>query len=127
MKSLHKPQFDSVNGVARRFAAVDYFASREIATTVYLGINFEKLIVVEGLIGIGKTELAKGMAKILNVPLFRLLCYEGLDEWKALYEWKYGKQLLYTQLLKDKLGEMMADAIGLGTQLSQLKLSKSSP
>ncbi|MGP1678207.1 MAG: AAA family ATPase [Burkholderiales bacterium] len=120
MKSLYQPQFDSVDGVAERFAAVDYIASREIATTVYLGFNLEKPILVEGPAGVGKTELAKGVARILDVPLIRLQCYEGLDESKALYEWKYGKQLLYTQLLKDKLGEMMAGAIGLAASMERL-------
>ena len=120
MKSIHQPQFDSVDGVAQRFAAVDYIASREIATTVYLGFNLEKPVLVEGPAGVGKTELAKAMARVLDVPLIRLQCYEGLDESKALYEWKYGKQLLYTQLLKDKLSEMMAGAVGLAGSMERL-------
>ena len=120
MKSLHQPHFDSIDGVAERFAAVDYIASREIATAVYLGFNLEKPILVEGPAGVGKTELAKGMAQLLDVPLIRLQCYEGLDESKALYEWKYGKQLLDTQLLKDKLGEMMAGAVGLAASIERL-------
>jgi len=69
---------------------------------------------------VGKTELAKSMAEILAVPLIRMQCYEGLDESKALYEWKYGKQLLYTQLLKDKLGEMMQGAKGLAESMDRL-------
>jgi MoxR-like ATPase len=120
MKSIHQQQFDSVEGVEQRFAAVDYIASREIATTVYLGFNLEKPILVEGPAGVGKTELAKGMARVLDVPLIRLQCYEGLDESKALYEWKYGKQLLYTQLLKDKLGELMTGAVGLAESMQRL-------
>lgn len=101
-------------------ADVDYIASREIATSVYLGFNLEKPILVEGPAGVGKTELAKSVAQILDVPLIRLQCYEGLDEAKALYEWKYAKQLLYTQLLKDKLGEMMAGAKGLAASMDRL-------
>ncbi|TAK70828.1 MAG: MoxR family ATPase [Betaproteobacteria bacterium] len=120
MKSFHQPHFDSVDVLARRFAAVDYIASRGIATAVYLGFNLEKPILVEGPAGVGKTELAKAMAQILDVPLIRMQCYEGLDESKALYEWKYGKQMLYTQLLKDKLGEMMAGAIGLAASMERL-------
>ncbi|MFH1602858.1 MAG: MoxR family ATPase [Pseudomonadota bacterium] len=120
MKSIHQPRFDSVDGVAQRLAAVDYIVSREIATTVYLGFNLEKPILVEGPAGVGKTELAKAMAQVLDVPLIRLQCYEGLDESKALYEWKYGKQLLYTQLLKDKLSEMMAGAVGLAASMERL-------
>src|SRR5438270_12929166 len=71
-----------------------------------------KPILVEGPAGVGKTELAKVLAKTLDRPLIRLQCYEGLDESKALYEWEYAKQLLYTQLLKDKIAETIA---GTGT------------
>ena len=120
MKSLHQSSFDSVEGLTQRLAAVDYIASRAIATTVYLGFNLEKPILVEGPAGVGKTELAKAMAQVLGIPVIRLQCYEGLDESKALYEWKYGKQLLYTQLLKDKLGEMMAGASGLAASMERL-------
>jgi MoxR-like ATPase len=120
VKSLHKPHFASIDVLARRFATVDYIASSQIATTVYLAVNLEKPVLVEGPAGVGKTELAKAMARILEVPLIRLQCYEGLDESKALYEWKYGKQLLYTQLLKDKLGEIMAGASGLAASMDRL-------
>ena len=120
MKSRHQPHFDSVDVLSRSFASVDYIASRQIATTVFLGVNLEKPILVEGPAGVGKTELAKSMARILEVPLIRLQCYEGLDESKALYEWKYGKQLLYTQLLKDKLGEIMDGATGLAASMERL-------
>jgi MoxR-like ATPase len=120
MKSLHDAHFDSVDVVLSRLADVDYIASREIATAVYLAFNLEKPVLVEGPAGVGKTELAKSMAQILDVPLIRLQCYEGLDESKALYEWKYGKQLLYTQLLKDKLTEMMQGAVGLAASIERL-------
>ncbi len=120
MKSIHQAQFESVAAVQQGLADVDYIASREIATSVYLGFNLEKPILVEGPAGVGKTELAKSVAQILDVPLIRLQCYEGLDEAKALYEWKYAKQLLYTQLLKDKLGEMMAGAKGLAASMDRL-------
>jgi MoxR-like ATPase len=75
---------------------------------------------VEGPAGVGKTELAKTTAQILDVPLVRLQCYEGLDEAKALYEWKYAKQLLYTQLLKDKLGELLDGASGLRESMEKI-------
>jgi len=65
---------------------------------------------VEGPAGVGKTELAKVVAQALGQQLVRLQCYEGLDEAKALYEWEYSKQLLYTQILKDKFAEAMSDA-----------------
>jgi MoxR-like ATPase len=120
MKSLHDSHFDSVEVVSSRLSDVDYIASRQLATAVYLAFNLEKPILVEGPAGVGKTELAKSMASILEVPLIRLQCYEGLDESKALYEWKYGKQLLYTQLLKDKLAELMQGTVGLAASIERL-------
>ena len=120
MKIEHSDHFASIDRVAQSFAAVDYIASPAIATSVYLGFHLEKPILIEGPAGVGKTELAKSMAEILDVPLIRMQCYEGLDESKALYEWKYGKQLLYTQLLKDKLGEMMQGAQGLAESMDRL-------
>ncbi len=120
MKTEHSEHFASIDRVAQSFAAVDYIASPAIATSVYLGFHLEKPILIEGPAGVGKTELAKSMAENLDVPLIRMQCYEGLDESKALYEWKYGKQLLYTQLLKDKLGEMMQGAKGLAESMDRL-------
>ena len=67
-----------------------------------------------------KTELAKTTAALLNHPLIRLQCYEGLDEAKALYEWKYAKQLLYIQVLKEQLGDVLAGAKGLQASLERL-------
>jgi MoxR-like ATPase len=75
---------------------------------------------VEGPPGVGKTELAKTTALLLDTPLIRLQCYEGLDEAKALYEWKYGKQLLYTQVLKEKLGDLLHGARGLAESVERL-------
>ena len=120
MKSLHDTHFASVDVVSSRLAGADYIASRQLATAVYLAFNLEKPVLVEGPAGVGKTELAKTMAGILDVPLIRMQCYEGLDESKALYEWKYGKQLLYTQLLKDKLAELMQGAVGLAASIEKL-------
>ena len=75
---------------------------------------------VEGPPGVGKTELAKATAGWMNKSLIRLQCYEGLDEAKALYEWKYGKQLLYTQVLKDKLNDIISDTSGLESSIESL-------
>src|SRR5215467_13858628 len=104
--------FATIEDVIRRFAEQRYICNRRIATVVYLATHLEKPILIEGPAGVGKTELAKVVAAALDLKLIRLQCYEGLDEAKALYEWEYGKQLLYTQILKDKISEVLA---GTGT------------
>jgi MoxR-like ATPase len=102
--------FESVEDVKANLEKADYICSREIATVVYLAAATQKPILVEGPAGVGKTELAKAAAASLNRELIRLQCYEGLDEAKALYEWEYSKQLLYTQILKEKTGKLMEGA-----------------
>jgi MoxR-like ATPase len=106
------PSFASIDEVIERFGEQKYICSRAIVTTVYLASALRKPVLVEGPAGVGKTELAKVIAATLGHELIRLQCYEGLDEAKALYEWEYGKQLLYTQILKDKISEVLA---GTGT------------
>jgi MoxR-like ATPase len=102
--------FSSIDDVITRFAGLQYIASRTIGTVVYLASQMRKPILVEGPAGVGKTELAKVLARALDQELIRLQCYEGLDEAKALYEWEYAKQLLYTQILKDKISEVLGGA-----------------
>ncbi len=85
-----------------------YIANDEIATILYLSQQLSKPVLAEGPAGVGKTELAKALAGATGRELVRLQCYEGLDESKALYEWEYAKQLLYTQLLRDKLQETLS-------------------
>lgn len=97
-----------------------YIASDEIATTTYLCQQLGKPLLTEGPAGVGKTELAKAIASATGRRLIRLQCYEGLDETKALYEWEYAKQLLYTQLLRDKLSETLASATGLAEAADRL-------
>jgi len=89
--------FDSPRAVSEALASVDYLPNDRIAQVVYLAARLDKPILVEGPAGVGKTELAKALARVTGRELIRLQCYEGLDESKALYEWNYKKQLLRIQ------------------------------
>lgn len=113
-------KFSSVDQIRIGFEKNGYVCNNQIATTLYLAYHLGKPILVEGPAGVGKTELAKIMSAYLDLPLIRLQCYEGLDESKALYEWKYGKQLLYTQILKDKLNDILQGAEGLTASMERL-------
>lgn len=99
--------FQSVEDVIAGFGAQKYLCNKSVATVVYLGATMQKPILVEGPAGVGKTELGKVLASALGMELIRLQCYEGLDEAKALYEWEYAKQLLYTQILKEKISDIL--------------------
>jgi MoxR-like ATPase len=110
----------SVDGIIEGLAGVGYIASRRISTALYMAAHLQKPVLVEGVAGVGKTELALSAAKLLGLPLIRLQCYEGLDESRALYEWKYGKQLLYTQILKDHMGPALTDAPDLASAMERL-------
>jgi MoxR-like ATPase len=112
--------FASVDALVEGLGGVGYIASRRIATALYMAVHLQKPILVEGSAGVGKTELALSTARLLAQPLIRMQCYEGLDESKALYEWKYGKQLLYTQILKDRMGETLADAPSMDAAMDRL-------
>lgn len=101
---------NNVTEVKDALTAQNYIATDEISTVMFLADRLGKPLLAEGPAGVGKTELAKAWSKATGKPLIRLQCYEGLDESKALYEWEYAKQMLYTQLLRDKLSELMASA-----------------
>jgi MoxR-like ATPase len=85
-----------------------YLADRRTTLAVWLALRLQRPLLVEGPPGVGKTDLARAVAETLKRPLVRLQCYEGLDEAKALYEWDYAKQMLYTQLLRDAVGKKVA-------------------
>jgi len=112
--------FASIDDVIERFAGQKYIASKRLATVVYLATALLKPVLVEGPAGVGKTDLAKALAASLDLDLIRLQCYEGLDESKALYEWEYAKQLLYTQILKDKISEVLQGARGLAEAVDRI-------
>ena len=102
--------FNTIQDVKAALTAQQYIASDEIATVLFLAHKLGKPILAEGPAGVGKTELGKAWAAAVGQELIRMQCYEGLDETKALYEWEYAKQMLYTQLLRDKLSQVLADA-----------------
>lgn len=110
----------SVDLIINTLAGVGYIADRQIATAIHLARNLQKPVLIEGPAGVGKTDLARSLASAMNYPLIRLQCYEGVDESKAIYEWKYGKQLLYTQILKDKISDVLQGAETLDASLERL-------
>ena len=120
MDSYLAAKLTGVDAIADGFAAHGYICSKAIATALYIAGNLGKPLLVEGPAGVGKTELANTTAAYLGLPMIRLQCYEGLDEAKALYEWRYAKQLLYTQILRDKIGEVLGDAETLKDSMTQL-------
>ena len=111
---------ESVDSLKVQFEKHKYICSNQIATAVYLAFHLRKPVLIEGPPGVGKTELAKTTAEMFALPLIRLQCYEGLDEAKAIYEWKYGKQLLYTQVLKETLDEVLQGAKGIKESVTRL-------
>ena len=102
-----------------------YIADESIATAVFLALRMEKPILIEGPPGVGKTGLAKTLSQVLDAPMVRLQCYEGIDEGKALYDWEYGKQLLYTQLLRTQLDSYLSVSADLREAVERLSAEES--
>jgi MoxR-like ATPase len=97
-----------------RLGKAGYLADGRTALAAWLALQLGRPLLLEGPAGVGKTDLARACAEALSRPLVRLQCYEGLDEAKALYEWDYAKQMLYTQLLRDAVAARTQDAATLG-------------
>jgi len=92
--------FGSVEEVEQGLAAESYLSDRGLATAVYLGLAMRRPLLLEGEAGVGKTEVGKTLARLLDSELIRLQCYEGIDSGQALYEWDYARQLLYARALQ---------------------------
>jgi MoxR-like ATPase len=103
-------RFIDVDDARTRLSAAGYLPDTATAIVAFLADKLERPILVEGPAGVGKTELARAISVATGRKLLRLQCYEGLDESRALYEWDYGKQLLYTQLLRDRVNDVVGGA-----------------
>ncbi|MFJ9389793.1 AAA family ATPase [Nocardioides sp. NPDC101246] len=112
--------FTDVEDTRAQLATCGYLADDRLATTVFLQTRLEKPVLLEGPAGVGKTQLAESLAAATGRRLIRLQCYEGQDETKALYEWDYGKQLLYTQILREKIGQVVEDAADLNEAVERI-------
>lgn len=115
------PSTVTASSISDRFAESGFVCAPEVATSLFLAEQLGKPLLLEGPPGVGKTEIAKLWARFHDSELVRLQCYEGLDEAKALYEWSYGKQMLYAQLLRDKTGQVLAGAADLDAAIAILR------
>ena len=112
--------FSSASETERRLRGAGYIPNSDTVMSVYLAASLGKPILTEGPAGTGKTELAKAIANATGRQLFRVQCYEGLDDAKLLYEWQYAKQLLYTQMLRDQISELTSGSASLAAAVERL-------
>ena len=120
MAFIKADDFGDQKEIQEAFARVNYLLPDHAATVVFLAGRLEKPILVEGPAGVGKTDLARMLAQVLGRKLIRLQCYEGLDDGKALYEWQYGKQLLYSQILRDRISDILSGSSGLAEAMDRV-------
>lgn len=118
---MSDPRAISPSAIQASFEKEGFICSSQVGTALFLSERLGRPLLLEGPPGVGKTEIGKLWAHFHDAPLVRLQCYEGLDEARALYEWSYGKQMLYTQLVKEKVGELLRDAGDLKSALGALK------
>ena len=99
---------DSVESLQTQLESVDYFADSALTTAIYLSLKLGKPLLLEGEVGVGKTELAKALTKLSGRRLIRLQCYEGIDANQAIYEWDYAKQLMFIRAYASDQGNKVA-------------------
>ena len=99
---------DSVESLQTQLESVDYFADSALSTAIYLSLKLGKPLLLEGEVGVGKTELAKALTKLSGRRLIRLQCYEGIDANQAIYEWDYAKQLMFIRAYASDQGNKIA-------------------
>src|SRR5919199_726515 len=104
--------FTSVEAVEEALSRESYLADRGLATAVYLAVRMRRPLLLEGEAGVGKTEVAKTLARVAGAELIRLQCYEGIDASQALYEWDYARQLLYARAVQAGEVERVSELYG---------------